>query len=740
MSSRLIRASGGGGVTSVTAGDGSITVSPNTGDVVLTNAGGTSYWIQNTGVDIYNTNIGGVGIGQQNPLAELHVSPLPEASAFTASLLGVATATGFPWGTNPGYGLYSEDSAVPVFTPGISVGFPEPPSSNYDPSGGSANFNTGESGYTASGYDFNYTIWALYPNGQIGYGSTTTGDTGSDPNDGSTYGVDVSGVSTPPAGDTGSYLVLCNGSNPNSGLYQVVSSPNFTDSGSGWGGSASYGPLLYQVLLGWNYAASPIDRYVVQNTTNNTNTVTTGNSAIDDNSSWTPGTATVSPVGQLHGIQNDGDFTSLSNIFNIGGVNYLWPISANPGVLQSDGGSPSNLSFSALSISSLTGATANQILYGSGSSPQQDPRLIFNGTNFVLGDGTGSGQQAGFAIWRYTDPSSSGTLNNYNTTLISNMTFAFPVTLTGFSGGVNGKRLMVWNTSGVTYKNNNSGSLASNRIITPNGGDYTPAATISNLVYDGTANLWYFENIDYPNINNTWGSAQALTITGVTNNSNAASGIVGEYINSNIPNSTHSPISISIANPAVVGWTAHGLNNVTPVVFATTGALPTGVTAGTVYWTCNVTTNSFNIATSIANAIAGTTITTSGTQSGTQSATSGMPLSTGSDASITALSLPHGDWDVTGNVTFTANALTTATLFTASIGTTDSSVGTSPNSGAFNQLPISIGAGGTEPTLPVSPIRITFSSTTKTVYLVANSTFATSTMTAYGFLRARRVR
>ena len=43
-------------------------------------------------------------------------------------------------------------------------------------------------------------------------------------------------------------------------------------------------------------------------------------------------------------------------------------------------------------------------------------------------------------------------------------------------------------------------------------------------------------------------------------------------------------VTISNATPGVVTWTGHDLDVNTPVVFSTTGALPTGLTAGTTYY------------------------------------------------------------------------------------------------------------------------------------------------------------
>lgn len=77
-------------------------------------------------------------------------------------------------------------------------------------------------------------------------------------------------------------------------------------------------------------------------------------------------------------------------------------------------------------------------------------------------------------------------------------------------------------------------------------------------------------------------------------------------------------VTISVATPGVVTWTGHALAANTPVVFATTGALPTGLTAGTTYYVKTVlSTDTFSVsATSGGTAIA-TTLAGSGTHTGT---------------------------------------------------------------------------------------------------------------------------
>jgi len=75
--------------------------------------------------------------------------------------------------------------------------------------------------------------------------------------------------------------------------------------------------------------------------------------------------------------------------------------------------------------------------------------------------------------------------------------------------------------------------------------------------------------------------------------------------------------SVSIATPAVVTLNGHGLETGDSVFLTTTGALPTGLTANTIYYAIKIDANTFNLATTFANANAGTKIATSGTQSGT---------------------------------------------------------------------------------------------------------------------------
>lgn len=97
-------------------------------------------------------------------------------------------------------------------------------------------------------------------------------------------------------------------------------------------------------------------------------------------------------------------------------------------------------------------------------------------------------------------------------------------------------------------------------------------------------------------------------------------------------------VTMTIASPAVVTWNGHGLRTNMPIRLFTTGALPTGITAGThggagvgtEYFVKVIDSNTFNISTTPG----GANVNTSGTQSG---------VHTGTVA-------PHGDGD--GSTTF----------------------------------------------------------------------------------------
>lgn len=111
-----------------------------------------------------------------------------------------------------------------------------------------------------------------------------------------------------------------------------------------------------------------------------------------------------------------------------------------------------------------------------------------------------------------------------------------------------------------------------------------------------------------------------------------------------------STVTISIATPGVVTWNNHGLAAGQAVTLSTTGALPTGLTAGTTYYVLSPAANTFQLAATAG----GAAIATSGSQSGTHTAiatpsqiNAGDTITgtvSGATATITKAMLRTGTW------------------------------------------------------------------------------------------------
>lgn len=97
-------------------------------------------------------------------------------------------------------------------------------------------------------------------------------------------------------------------------------------------------------------------------------------------------------------------------------------------------------------------------------------------------------------------------------------------------------------------------------------------------------------------------------------------------------------VTMTIASPCVVTWTGNAFSNGDRIVFSTSGALPTGITAGTCYYIQNRSGSTFNIA----STPAGANINTSGTQSGTHTGHNSQVRQTGLDRQDGAL-IKSGD-------------------------------------------------------------------------------------------------
>jgi hypothetical protein len=276
-------------------------------------------------------------------------------------------------------------------------------------------------------------------------------------------------------------------------------------------------------------------------------------------------------------------------------------------------------------------------------------------------------------------------------------------------------------------------------------GDVSSSAGSLMLAIGATKVTSAMLNADVFSTARSWSGVQSFA--GTATNDNAAVGNVGEIRQCTALNAS-ATVTITIAQPNVVTWTAHGqsTDGLTPIVFSTNGALPNDLAVGTTYWTVpgTITANTFQIASSIANAIAGTALgTTTGSQSGTHTATS-LLLLVGSPAThlnFCALSLHAGDWEVTGTIGLSVVAATNVTYLAASIGTTIAALDQTPG----HALILSYGAGGTVPGTAVNqqfvlPTQRVSVAATTTLYGDVISAFTGGVAVVFGSLRARIAR
>lgn len=115
---------------------------------------------------------------------------------------------------------------------------------------------------------------------------------------------------------------------------------------------------------------------------------------------------------------------------------------------------------------------------------------------------------------------------------------------------------------------------------------------------------------------------------------------------------------------------------------------------------------------------------------------SSVNLTSATAANITSISLTAGDWDVSGTVQYVPAGTTTVSFQVSAISTTSATVG---GLGTYTTLNTNSNPAGAGSVIASPTVRISVAATT-TVYLVGEATFATSTCSANGLIRARRVR
>ena len=124
---------------------------------------------------------------------------------------------------------------------------------------------------------------------------------------------------------------------------------------------------------------------------------------------------------------------------------------------------------------------------------------------------------------------------------------------------------------------------------------------------------------------------------------------------------------------------------------------------------------------------------------------SAVTLTTATTANVTSISLTAGDWDVNGAVDYIFAATTSVTQLQAGVSLTSATLaGQAGGAGLGTDPTVSLAQPAAVPTaLPyvqmIAPVRVSIAATT-TVFLVSQAVFTVAACTAFGTIRARRVR
>lgn len=120
-----------------------------------------------------------------------------------------------------------------------------------------------------------------------------------------------------------------------------------------------------------------------------------------------------------------------------------------------------------------------------------------------------------------------------------------------------------------------------------------------------------------------------------------------------------------------------------------------------------------------------------------------IPLVNGVVAAVASLALPAGDWDVEGYSSFISAAGTSLTAAFGGVNTSSTALGTknvnysefAAGTGTYNGANMNADWNVNSPN-----VRLNLTATITAVFLVVQGVFTASTLSAYGALRARRIR
>lgn len=212
----------------------------------------------------------------------------------------------------------------------------------------------------------------------------------------------------------------------------------------------------------------------------------------------------------------------------------------------------------------------------------------------------------------------------------------------------------------------------------------------------------------------------------------------------NMPNNPSS--GNTVAGPGGIQWQWDGTKWIAMAPALNSIALTGNPTAPTV---ASVTDSSTSIATTaFVQGVLHTGVTNASNAAPGQigevlsaSQTTNVSMTTATTVNVATLALTAGDWRVNGFVAITPSVA--STVQGCGISTTSATLPTpaqaAAGTGALMQLRLSFATGALQQSYPTGELRVN-TSTSTTVYLVAQATFASGTCTAIGYITARRMR
>lgn len=153
------------------------------------------------------------------------------------------------------------------------------------------------------------------------------------------------------------------------------------------------------------------------------------------------------------------------------------------------------------------------------------------------------------------------------------------------------------------------GAATSSSVNLSNGVEINGYFTGTNVYATGASSS---ATIYFTPVTNTFAVGSSIVVTNMTETK-----FNGSYTVSSSFLGRQAAVSISNASPAVVTWSGHGLSANTPIYFATTSTMPTGITANTVYFVKTVlSVDTFTISSTVGGGAINTSSSYSGVLTG----------------------------------------------------------------------------------------------------------------------------